>query len=64
MTARWTDIDGSIIDVVEPRVIKILRAIARRQGRIARIHHGAIEAHFSHPTQPTTVKITESESDR
>lgn len=60
----FTDADGTIMPITEPRVARLMRWLARKQGRIARVRFGAVEAHLGGRAQPLTIKLTEAESER
>ena len=57
----FTDADGTEHQVAEPRVLRMIRALIGRQGKVARMKSGEVALHFGSPHQPLKVKWTESE---
>lgn len=64
MAATFTDEDGKSVRIVEPRVVKMLRAIASSQGEIAGIQRGRVELDFADAKRDIHVDVTRSRRQR
>ena len=60
-----TDDDGTTIEVTEPRMVKLVRALVRprRQARMASIAHGELIVAFAEPHRRLALKWAECEGE-
>lgn len=65
MTPTFTDSDGTKIPITEPRLAKIMRALADEQSHVAAIPQGAIEIEFGRePSHAVQVGLTAKRTHR
>lgn len=55
------DIDGERREVSDSRVLRMLKAIARRADEIAAIRFGAVSIDFGSPAERLKVRLTKAE---